>query len=82
MASRMLDLPEPFSPVMELKLSSLPDGGQYGECSCLHGGGAYHPDITVLTAYDLKPSMISSITLILTAGLEPDECVLLLLVIP
>ena len=42
-ASKILDLPLPLSPVMELKLSS-------------------HPLITVRTAYDLKPSMISSTT--------------------
>jgi hypothetical protein len=36
MASRILDLPLPLRPVIELKLSS-------------------HPDITVRTAYDLKP---------------------------
>lgn len=36
MASRILDLPLPFRPVMELKLSS-------------------HPEMTVRTAYDLKP---------------------------
>jgi hypothetical protein len=32
----MLDLPDPFRPVIELKLSS-------------------HPEMTVRTAYDLKP---------------------------
>lgn len=51
--SRMLDLPLPFRPVMELKLSSL------GLVSAVERRiGAlflYHPDITVRTAYDLKP---------------------------
>lgn len=40
-ASKMLDLPDPFRPVIELKLSS-------------------HPEITVRTAYDLKPWKIVS----------------------
>jgi hypothetical protein len=35
-ASKMLDFPDPFRPVIELKLSS-------------------HPEMTVRTAYDLKP---------------------------
>lgn len=53
--SRMLDFPLPFRPVIELKDSSL---------SCRVSSAArgfwltlfiYHPEITVRTAYDLKP---------------------------
>ena len=47
--SKIFDLPEPFRPVIELKLSS-------------------QPLMTVLTAYDLKPSMTTSMTLILAKG--------------
>lgn len=60
MESKMLDFPLPLRPVMELKLSSL-----CGDCQQLHPciaavsdvvcGGVYHPEITVRTAYDLKP---------------------------
>lgn len=44
MASRMLDFPEPFRPVMALKVGS-------------------QPVMTVRTAYDLKPSIINSVIL-------------------
>lgn len=53
--SRMLDFPLPFRPVIELKDSSL---------SCRVSSAArrfwwtlfiYHPEMTVRTAYDLKP---------------------------
>lgn len=53
----MLDFPLPFRPVIELKLSSLRQlatasfAGVYSACF----GGVYHPDMTVRTAYDLKP---------------------------
>ena len=53
MASRMLDLPEPLRPVMELKLSS-------------------HPDITVRTAYDLKPCLCEVIIISKRAGKEEE----------
>lgn len=59
MASRMLDLPLPFSPVMELKLSSLCD---VSPCHATHHATrdraldlAYQELMTVRTAYDLKP---------------------------
>ena len=79
MASRMLDLPLPLRPVIELKLSSLqPESAPTPPPGVVP---YYHPDITVRTAYDLKPccggqrvsqkkkspsaptSMISSVTL-------------------
>lgn len=68
-ASRIFDLPEPLRPVMELKLSSLRDA--VSNRKPLVARKSYHPDITVRTAYDLKPSMISSITLILSARFAP-----------
>ena len=55
MASRMLDLPEPLRPVMELKLSSLRRGCQRMHLAASASGLFYHPEITVRTAYDLKP---------------------------
>lgn len=61
-ASRILDFPLPFSPVMELKLSSLCD---VNFCYATRGRKKktrkktkvkfYHELITVRTAYDLKP---------------------------
>jgi hypothetical protein len=61
MASRMLDLPLPLSPVMELKLSSLRPASHQRLLDHSHATAHlmnryyYHPDITVRTAYDLKP---------------------------
>lgn len=54
MASRMLDLPLPLRPVIELKLSSLLRSVSYALID-LKSPRSYHPEITVLTAYDLKP---------------------------
>lgn len=60
MESRMLDLPLPFRPVMELNVSSL-RACQRSSFSCAHGGHVvYHPDITVRWAYDLKPCEVVS----------------------
>ena len=66
MASKILDLPLPFSPVIELKLSSLCFDHCYSQHSRLVSQGGkkkikkkrsryYHPEMTVRTAYDLKP---------------------------
>ncbi len=52
-ASRILDFPLPFNPVIELKLSS-------------------HPLITVRTAYDLKPSITISTTLMMVISVVCD----------
>lgn len=53
MESRILDFPLPFRPVIELKLSSLnPVSHVDASESCAI---VYHPEITVRTAYDLKP---------------------------
>jgi hypothetical protein len=51
-ASRILDFPLPLRPVIELKLSSLDTVSR-----ALHELiiGTHHPEITVRTAYDLKP---------------------------
>lgn len=59
MASRMLDLPLPLSPVMELKLSSLQSASARARrlCGVVALESDYHPDITVRTAYDLKPCL-------------------------
>ena len=51
--SRIFDLPLPFSPVIELKLSSLSSVSTYPVN--ILGAIVYHPEITVRTAYDLKP---------------------------
>ena len=53
-ASRILDFPLPLRPVIELKLSSLQRTSQYLSHS-RDFGDVYHPEITVRTAYDLKP---------------------------
>jgi hypothetical protein len=52
--SRILDLPLPLSPVIELKLSSLYNIRRRLRFAYVN---AHHPDITVRTAYDLKPCM-------------------------
>lgn len=61
MASRMLDLPEPLRPVIELKLSSLfcvsPRPLSIHRMEAMF---VYHPEITVRTAYDLKPWEMSA----------------------
>lgn len=51
--SRMFDFPLPLSPVMELKLSSLDRSVVARNFPSLVR--IYHPEITVRTAYDLKP---------------------------
>lgn len=52
--SRILDFPLPLRPVIELKLSSLLADQHHSQCFA--GSPAmYHPEITVRTAYDLKP---------------------------
>jgi hypothetical protein len=54
MESRIFDFPLPFSPVIELKLSSLQIISLFlGKVVTV--AIVYHPDITVRTAYDLKP---------------------------
>lgn len=53
-ASRIFDFPLPFSPVIELKLSSLWVISIFlGEKVSV--AIVYHPEMTVRTAYDLKP---------------------------
>lgn len=51
-ASRIFDFPLPFKPVIELKLSSLVSCQLVGYDI---GMFAHHPEMTVRTAYDLKP---------------------------
>ena len=53
-ASRIFDLPDPFSPVIELKASSLFGCQRYSFVN-ITAMNAYHPEMTVRTAYDLKP---------------------------
>lgn len=48
----MFDLPLPFRPVIELKVSSLEESVEGKELCASY---VYHPEITVRTAYDLKP---------------------------
>lgn len=55
MESRILDLPEPLRPVIELKDSSLWVCVNWRSARGREGDVAYHPEITVRTAYDLKP---------------------------
>lgn len=62
MESRMLDFPLPLRPVMELKLSSLRLSASaissyrvFVSVGWIYLGVVYHPDMTVRTAYDLKP---------------------------
>lgn len=53
-ASRIFDFPLPFNPVIELKLSSLQVISLFlGEKVSV--AIVYHPEMTVRTAYDLKP---------------------------
>lgn len=60
MESRILDLPLPLRPVMELKVSSL-RACQRSWMSCARRGNVvYHPEITVRWAYDLKPCGVVS----------------------
>ena len=56
-ASRMLDLPLPLRPVIELKLSSLRPSvsPRLPRTVARSGLFTYHPEMTVRTAYDLKP---------------------------
>lgn len=51
--SRIFDFPLPLRPVIELKLSSLNRSVLMKAPTV--GVESYHPDITVRTAYDLKP---------------------------
>lgn len=51
----MLDFPLPLRPVMELKLSSLRWSASASWLQRTLSRVVYHPDITVRTAYDLKP---------------------------
>lgn len=53
--SRILDLPLPLRPVIELKLSSLLSISLTDSSTSTRLLLPYHPDITVRTAYDLKP---------------------------
>jgi hypothetical protein len=55
MESRMLDFPLPFRPVMELKLSSLWSLSANHLVASPSSRHVYHPEMTVRTAYDLKP---------------------------
>lgn len=60
MESRILDLPLPLRPVMELNVSSL-QTCQRASFSCARSRHVvYHPDITVRWAYDLKPCGVVS----------------------
>lgn len=61
--SRMLDLPEPLRPVMELKDSSLRGVRRSVGRLLLF---TYQPEITVRTAYDLKPYEIVRLIIWLT----------------
>ena len=54
-ASSMFDLPLPFSPVIELKLSSLIHRHDTARHRDRGDGQTYHPEMTVRTAYDLNP---------------------------
>ena len=55
----MLDLPLPLRPVIELKLSSLHQlSAAFQPLKIVL---QYHPDITVRTAYDLKPCLRGSV---------------------
>lgn len=52
--SRIFDFPLPFRPVIELKLSSLWIISMFlGDIVSV--AIVYHPEMTVRTAYDLKP---------------------------
>lgn len=53
-ASRIFDFPLPFRPVIELKLSSLQIVSIFPREIVLVAI-VYHPEMTVRTAYDLKP---------------------------
>lgn len=53
--SRILDLPLPLRPVIELKLSSLSKRQKQRKGRFV--AIVYHPEITVRTAYDLKPCL-------------------------
>lgn len=85
-ASRIFDFPLPLSPVIELKLASLVKSILVPRMFLV--AIVYHPDMTVRTAYDLKPckrldtcddlliprltSITTSTTLILAGGVV--EC--------
>ncbi len=59
--SRILDLPLPLRPVIELKLSSLRTLALLRRHCRSKGLFVYHPEITVRTAYDLKPYRIGQV---------------------
>lgn len=70
-ASRIFDLPLPLRPVMELKASSL----WHVSCAIIRSWiPTHHPEITVRTAYDLKPyKRVSSVQIDVVGGTYVDD---------
>jgi hypothetical protein len=76
MASRMLLFPEPFRPVIYPLVRVILESAYFELLTELNESS--HPDITVRTAYDLNPSIITStirmLSFVVSVVVEVGQC--------